>query len=46
MTSVEIVDHIRIVTTVVNASLNDVGRIRDVLNAMGYRDFTVEVTTP
>lgn len=44
MSSVEIVDHIKITATITNASLNDVSRIRDALNAMGYRAFTINPT--
>lgn len=45
MTSVQVVEHIKITLNVLDANLSDVNRIRDAMNALGYRSFAIEVTT-
>lgn len=45
MTSVEVVEHIKITINVLNANMNDVSRIRDSLNALGYMSFSIETSS-
>jgi hypothetical protein len=45
MASVELIDSITITAVIANASMNDVSRIRDALNAMGYRSYNLTTRT-
>jgi hypothetical protein len=42
LNSVEIVDHITIKITIANANVTDISRVRDSLNSLGFRAFSIE----
>jgi hypothetical protein len=43
-TSVEVVEHINIQVNFTDASLADIARIRDALNALGFRNYVINQT--
>ena len=42
MSTVEVVDHVNIQVVFTEASIQDISRIRDLLSAAGYRNYTIK----